>query len=491
MRVPQKFSDEIISHTRFVAREDLDVSAAGLRDNFGNLTNIDDFPTNTSGNYFFDLIVDFTGNDFMDVGQNSTLDRQFLTVNLDGAGVVSAGDVIDIVHNNHDVDGYMRARVYRNGALISELAGAPKGTLSITNASGGSTAHWAFLPHWSNDDGGSCADIELVFSALYLGSVSGPSELDYYILDLDALIEPETYRTYHEIVVAPDAPTGVVASPGDKKIALSWLAAEGATTHNIYWSTTPGVTTGDNKIIGVSSPYVHLNRENGQPYYYRISGKNLVGEGPLSVEVSAVPRPKAVEDRILAYGRALQNLLPPGPAWPVGEDTTWFAFLEGLSEELVRVETRGLDLLEESLPLTADELLPEWEADYGLPSACNPEPADDDERREILAGTVAGTGGISAPFYFELLASVGVENAVFTEFPPPAGGMEMGDDVGSLVGSGKLFVHEIAIPADEAGVTMMEMGDDIGTPLTTGSEKVACLLNRHKRATRKLVIQFF
>src|SRR3989338_7574886 len=55
---------------------------------------------------------------------------------------------------------------------------------------------------------------------------------------------------------APSAPTGVTATAGNGQVSISWSSVSGATSYNIYWSTTTGVTkTTGTKITGATSPY--------------------------------------------------------------------------------------------------------------------------------------------------------------------------------------------------------------------------------------------
>ena len=91
---------------------------------------------------------------------------------------------------------------------------------------------------------------------------------------------------------APAAPTGVSASAGDAQAIISWTAVTGATSYNIYWSTTAGVTTATGtKIAGVTSPYTHTGRTNGTTYYYIVTAANTGGESTASSQVSATPLP--------------------------------------------------------------------------------------------------------------------------------------------------------------------------------------------------------
>jgi fibronectin type 3 domain-containing protein len=88
----------------------------------------------------------------------------------------------------------------------------------------------------------------------------------------------------------PASPTGVQATPGNQQVTVSWTNVSGATSYNVYWSTTAGVTpsTGT-KITGAANPYAHTGRANGTPYYYVVTAANANGESTASAQVTATP----------------------------------------------------------------------------------------------------------------------------------------------------------------------------------------------------------
>ena len=89
---------------------------------------------------------------------------------------------------------------------------------------------------------------------------------------------------------APSAPSGVTATAGDGQATISWNSVLGATSYNIYWSTTSGVTkTTGTKITGATSPYTHTGLTNGTTYYYVITAVNSYGESIESSQVSVTP----------------------------------------------------------------------------------------------------------------------------------------------------------------------------------------------------------
>ena len=90
--------------------------------------------------------------------------------------------------------------------------------------------------------------------------------------------------------LALPGPTGVTATPGNGQVTIAWTAVADVTSYNIYWSTTPGVTTANGtKITGAASPYVQTGLINGTTYYYVVTAVGGAGESAPSSEVSAIP----------------------------------------------------------------------------------------------------------------------------------------------------------------------------------------------------------
>jgi mono/diheme cytochrome c family protein len=87
---------------------------------------------------------------------------------------------------------------------------------------------------------------------------------------------------------APAVPTGVSAVGGTKQATITWPAVSGATSYNLYWSTTTGVTIANGtKIGGVSSPAVHTGLTDSTTYFYVVTAVNSTGESAASVQVAA------------------------------------------------------------------------------------------------------------------------------------------------------------------------------------------------------------
>ncbi|HEY0710290.1 MAG TPA: metallophosphoesterase [Polyangia bacterium] len=162
----------------------------------------------------------------------------------------------------------------------------------------------------SGQTGGGSLDHPAMFVSL--------DELGSLVLDVDgARLDARFLRETGAIVdsftmlkatdATPSAPTGLVATAGDRQITLTWNAAANASSYNVKRSTTAGGpyavrTTG---LLGRN--YTDTELDNGTTYHYVVSGVNAEGiEGPDSSPASATPR-----------------LSPPGPTTFVARDTTW------------------------------------------------------------------------------------------------------------------------------------------------------------------------
>lgn len=115
-------------------------------------------------------------------------------------------------------------------------------------------------------------------------------------------------------VPALAAPTGVSAAAGNNQITVSWTAAAGAASYNIYYGTVAGVTTANQtKVIGATSGTAITGLVNGTKYYVVVTSVNASGESVVSSEVNATPvtpppPPSAPKGVSIASGNAQATL---------------------------------------------------------------------------------------------------------------------------------------------------------------------------------------
>jgi len=90
-------------------------------------------------------------------------------------------------------------------------------------------------------------------------------------------------------LAVPEAPTGVITSSGNANATVSWPSVTGASSYNIYWSTTSGSGISGTKISGVTSPKLVTGLTNGTTYYFVVTAVNSSGESSVSSEEFATP----------------------------------------------------------------------------------------------------------------------------------------------------------------------------------------------------------
>jgi fibronectin type 3 domain-containing protein len=119
-------------------------------------------------------------------------------------------------------------------------------------------------------------------AVIYTGSISDLKH-GHFTEDDDDLPNPGA---------VPTAPHRVTATGGAAQVTITWRSVGNATSYNIYWSTTSGVTisgatTDGKKISGAASPYVHTGLSASTAYYYVVTAVNSAGESAASSEATA------------------------------------------------------------------------------------------------------------------------------------------------------------------------------------------------------------
>ena len=106
-------------------------------------------------------------------------------------------------------------------------------------------------------------------------------------------------------LLAPGAPTVEEIYAENRELAILWDVVNNASTYNLYWNTTGGVTTSDNSITGLRAPhYVHSELSLFKTYSYAVTAVNAGGASGLSNEMSALAAnvPEELWKRIASDG---------------------------------------------------------------------------------------------------------------------------------------------------------------------------------------------
>ena len=123
------------------------------------------------------------------------------------------------------------------------------------------------------------------------------------------------------------------------------------------------------------------------------------------------------------YLGALQALMPRGRVWPRDLDATQTRLLLSLAQVYERSDGRSRQLLIDSFPQSAVELLPEWEAALGLPDSCGGAPESIAERQARVVVKLQEPGGMSKGYFLNLATVLGCKDVTITEFGPTNCGM--------------------------------------------------------------------
>lgn len=119
------------------------------------------------------------------------------------------------------------------------------------------------------------------------------------------------------------------------------------------------------------------------------------------------------------YREQLASLLPAGPAWELESLPELTVVLDGIAEELARIDVRAWELQNEMDPAGVSELVPDWERVMQLPDLClGPAPLFDD-RRVAVRRRLLAVGSQRAAYYLEIARSQGYPNARVTELRAP------------------------------------------------------------------------
>lgn len=130
------------------------------------------------------------------------------------------------------------------------------------------------------------------------------------------------------------------------------------------------------------------------------------------------------------YQRALQALMPQGKVWPRDPDAVQAKVLAGLAVSYERQNQRANNLLADAFPATAVELLPEWEATFGLPlGAAGPNPLTAARQALVLVRFI-GSLGVSVADLTQYAALLGYSIAIATSAPFRCGQSHCGQHLG-------------------------------------------------------------
>lgn len=218
-------------------------------------------------------------------------------VNAQSGAVIFSASVADITNGQFSTDPASLPQpqaVPAAPTAVSAAVGAGQVTLSWSAVSGASSynLYYSTTPGVTTVSGTKISNATMPY--LQSGLAAGTSY--YYIVTaVNSSGESSASAQVSASVpaasaapVMPVSPSGVIATGGTKQVTLSWNSVSTATSYNVYYATSPGVTTSNGtKIANVTSPAVHSDLSDATSYYYIVTAVNSNGEGAASVQVAA------------------------------------------------------------------------------------------------------------------------------------------------------------------------------------------------------------
>lgn len=157
-----------------------------------------------------------------------------------------------------------------------------------------------------------------------------------------------------------------------------------------------------------------------------------------------------------AYTRQIRQLFPAGLAW-AGEIMGKFA--QAIADELARIDTRGVNLIDERDPRMATETLTEWENETGLP---DPGALTIAQRRAAVVTRLVSINSQSKQFFLDLAGTLGYSPAIVTYRPFQVGRSRAGE---TLTNGDWLYTWTVT--GDGAGAAELQDALDAKKPSHT------------------------
>lgn len=149
-----------------------------------------------------------------------------------------------------------------------------------------------------------------------------------------------------------------------------------------------------------------------------------------------------------AYQQQLVALSPQGLAWNAERGSEYSDYLFVFAKALADFEGTVTNIIiNELVPLTSTQLLPDWERVLGLPDSCSPHNQTLQERREAAHARWIARGGQSKAYFIGLAKSLGYDITIDTYKPFVTGLSRCGDNL-DFVDS--RFVWRVNVPGERA-----------------------------------------
>ena len=141
---------------------------------------------------------------------------------------------------------------------------------------------------WRDPDG------DGTFNKTITGAYNGAWNLHVFLPSGNVLVsdmKSGTFVFHVDPVAAPGPTNGLVATPSDRQVSLTWTAANGSTGYTVKRGTTSGGPYTPIKSNIVGTTFNDTGLTNGTTYFYVVTATNAEGIGASSNEAPGTPAP--------------------------------------------------------------------------------------------------------------------------------------------------------------------------------------------------------
>jgi fibronectin type 3 domain-containing protein len=172
--------------------------------------------------------------------------------------------------------------------LGAAAAGAGAMTLTWT-ASAGATSYSVFAGTSAGGESAAPSQTGITASSVTLTGLTAGQQYFYTVQAVNAggtsAASAEASGT-----VVPAVPTGLTAMPGNGSVSLTWSAAAGAQSYNVYEGTSAGAEGAMPVETGLTSASFSVTGlTNGKAYYFTVAAVDAGGASASSAEAHATP----------------------------------------------------------------------------------------------------------------------------------------------------------------------------------------------------------
>ena len=112
----------------------------------------------------------------------------------------------------------------------------------------------------------------------------------YFTVAAESVIGMSGKSNEAHVTIVPATPAGLSASAGNGSVSLTWTAATGAKTYNVYVGTSPGAEGAAALKSGISGTNATVTGlTNGTTYYFTVAAVDAGGASAQSAEAQATP----------------------------------------------------------------------------------------------------------------------------------------------------------------------------------------------------------